>query len=113
MRTIYEVLLRHNPVKRPYLIGVVGNDENGKKVMDYHKQMGDKLEGVRISNGKTTQICGIYSKEGLCEKEYRLKDTIEGVEVNDIETTRFIPKAAINITLKQIIINLIFYELLH
>ena len=88
MRTIYEVLLRHNPVKRPYLIGVVGNDENGKKVLDYHKQMGDKLEGVRISNGKTTQIYGIYSKEGLCEKEYRLKETIEGVEVNDIEKNR-------------------------
>lgn len=85
-RTIYEVLLRHNPVKRPYLIGVIGNDEEGEKVLKYHEILGDSLEGVRQIPGKTAQICGIYTKEGICEKEYRLSPGGRGVEEVDIQS---------------------------
>lgn len=87
-RTIYEVLLRHNPIKRPYFIGVIGNDEEGEKLLKYHEILGDSLEGVRQLPGNTVRVCGIYSKEGICEREYRLNSTIQGVEEVDIQTNR-------------------------
>lgn len=88
MRNTYEVLLRHNPTKRPYLIGVVGNDEDGDRIMEYHEQFGDSLPGVRRVFDKTCRICGLYSKEGICEKEYRLQGSLKGVEAVDIRNNQ-------------------------
>lgn len=65
-------------------MGVVGNDEEGKRIREFHRQMGDELEYVREEEGKTAVITGFYDTTGMKEEEFRYDDHVPGVSSQDI-----------------------------
>ena len=83
-RNTYEAFLRQMPENRPILMGVVGNDEEGKRIREFHRQMGDELEYVREEEGKTAVITGFYDTTGMKEEEFRYDDHVPGVSSQDI-----------------------------
>lgn len=83
-RNTYEAFLRQMPEYRPMLMGVVGKDEDGQKIREFHRQMGDELDCVREEEGKTAVITGFYDSAGMKEEEYRYDDHVPGVSSRDI-----------------------------
>ncbi|KAK8816973.1 hypothetical protein WA556_002874 [Blastocystis sp. ATCC 50177/Nand II] len=93
-RNTYEAFLRQMPENRPILMGVVGNDEEGKRIREFHRQMGDELEYVREEEGKTAVIIGFYDTTGMKEEECRYDDHVPGVSSRDISKHADVIKSA-------------------